>query len=291
MRIKLYPVKIILAFLFVFCLLGTELTLFAKYTALNSSTFEKVVESESLEEKTYATLETYFKSRSNSTGIPDSVYLNAIDKNSLKQGTLDSVSSAFNYLHDKSDNYEFSMDFTELENSITDFFSNYADENNYEKNDIYQQKVNSTIQEAETEILFVTDTFKFATIHENGWLKTAKKYMSVLNKISMLLIITSIIIFIILIICCSKQITEFLYWSGIASFISGLLLLLPCVYLKATDYVSGFVIKDQQIFSAVVGYLHVLTNQAILLSAITLLIGALFIIIFGFLQKNKNDSI
>ncbi|MDE6005915.1 MAG: hypothetical protein K2G88_11120, partial [Oscillospiraceae bacterium] len=142
-----------------------------------------------------------------------------------------------------------------------------------------------------TEILFMTDTFKFSTIQENGWLKTAKKYIGLLNKISILCIIASIIIFILLLLCCMKQITEFLYWTGIASFISGLLLLLPCMYLKATDYVSGFVIKDQQIFSAVVGYLHILTNQAILLSAITLLIGLLFLVIFGFLQKNKTSSI
>ena len=287
--IKLYPVKIIFAFLFVFCLLGTELTLFAKYTALNSATFEKVVESEQLEEKTYTTLENYFQSRSNSTGIPASVYLDSINKNDLKQGTLTSVSNAFDYVNQKSDDYQFTMDFTALENSITEFFSDYADKNNFEKDDIYQQKVDSTIQEAEKEILFMTDTFKFSTIYENGWLAKAKNYMSIFNKISMLLIIITIIIFILLFTFCWKQITEFLYWIGISGFISGLLLFLPCVYLKATDYVSGFVIKDQQIFSAVVGYLHILTNQAILLSAMTLLIGALFLIIFGFLQKRKQD--
>ena len=76
------------------------------------------------------------------------MYLNAIDKNNLKQGTLTSVSNAFDYLNQKSDNYEFTMDFTALENSVTDFFSNYADENHFEKDDIYQQKVNSTIQES-----------------------------------------------------------------------------------------------------------------------------------------------
>lgn len=287
-HIKLYPVKILLSFLFVFCLLGTELAMFAQHVALNSSVFEKVIETEQLEEKTYATLETYFQSRSNSTGIPASVYLDVIDKDALRQGTLDSVSNAFDYLHGWSDAYQFSMDFTELEHSVTTFFSNYADENGFEKDATYQQKVTSAIQEAETEILFVTDTFKFSTIYENGWLTTAKNYISLLSKLSVLLVVASVVLFILLIICCLKQITECFYWGGLVSSIAGLLLFIPCMYLKTTDYVSGFVIKDQQIFSAVVGYLHTLTENAMLMSVITFAIGVLCLIIFSITGKRRQ---
>ncbi|MDE6087876.1 MAG: hypothetical protein K2G25_05760, partial [Oscillospiraceae bacterium] len=176
-NIRLYPLKVLLAFAFVFCLLGTELLLSVKRIALNPATFETITETQQLDEKAYTTLENYFKSRANSTGIPAEVFLNPITKEQLRQGTLDSVSDALAYLKHTSDSYEFRMDFTELETSITEFFENYAEENHFQKDEIYQQKVTSTIAEAEKEILFIADTFKFSTIHESGWLEKARYYI------------------------------------------------------------------------------------------------------------------
>ncbi|MDE6730560.1 MAG: hypothetical protein K2J71_07285, partial [Oscillospiraceae bacterium] len=77
---KLYPVKILLAFVLVFCLLGTELLVSVKHIALNPATFETVTEAQQLDEKAYTALESYFKSRANSTGIPAEVFLNPITK-------------------------------------------------------------------------------------------------------------------------------------------------------------------------------------------------------------------
>lgn len=292
-KIKFYPLKVLLAFVFVFCLLGTELLLSVRHIALNPATFETVTETQQLDEKAYSVLERYFRSRANSTGIPAEVFLNPITKEQLRQGTLDSVSAALAYLKNDSDSYEFRMDFTELETSVTEFFENYADENHFQKDEVYQQKVTSTIAEAEKEILFVADTFKFSTIHENGWLEKARHYVPALDQFIMIALgITILTGVLLLLICLKTHIPECLYWFGISGMISGILLTAPCLYLKATDYISGFVIKDPQIFSAVVGYLNTLIYQALLLGIVTVTAGILFIILFGILSagNQKNDK-
>ncbi|MDE5769118.1 MAG: hypothetical protein K2H82_07005 [Oscillospiraceae bacterium] len=288
-HIKLYPLKVLLAFVFVFCLLGTELLLSVKHIALNPATFETVTETQQLDEKAYTTLESYFRSRANSTGIPAEVFLNPITKEQLRQGTLDSVSGALAYLKHTSDSYEFRMDFKELETSITEFFENYAEENHFQKDEIYQQKITSTIAEAEKEILFIADTFKFSTIHENGWLEKARHYIPALDRFIMIALGLTILTGVLLMLVCLKNIREFPYWFGISGMTSGILLTAPCGYLKATDYISGFIIKDPQIFAAVVGYLNTMLNHELLQGILTTAAGLLLLILFAVLSKKIKN--
>lgn len=289
-NIRLYPVKVLLAFAFVFCLLGTELLLAVKHIALNPATFETVAETQQLDEKAWSALESYFQSRSNSTGIPAEVFLDSITKEQLRQGTLDSVSSALSYLKNKSDTYQLQMDFTELENAIAAFFENYADENHVEKDAVYEQKVASTIAEAEKEILFIADTFKFSTLYESGWLKKASHYIPALDGIFIIAIIITILIGLLLILVCLKNIPESFYWLGISGMISGILLATPCMWLKATDYISGFVVKDPQIFAAVVGYLNTMLNHELLQGILPIAAGILLLILFAVLSARNLEK-
>ncbi|MDE7122292.1 MAG: hypothetical protein K2O42_09045, partial [Oscillospiraceae bacterium] len=68
------------------------------------------------------------------------------------------------------------------------------------------------------------------------------------------------------------------------------LLTAPCGYLKATDYIAGFVIKDPQIFAAVVGYLNTMLHQELLQGILTITAGILLIILFAVLTKNSENN-
>ena len=86
---------------------------------------------------------------------------------------------AFDYLDWNTQEYQFTMDFTELEQSVTDFFEEYAEVNHYQKDEVYQQKLQSIIEESEKQILSTTDNFKFTTLYEKGWLVKIRKLVDI----------------------------------------------------------------------------------------------------------------
>ncbi len=280
-RIHAYLPNVLLTFLLVFALLATELVLFVSQVVFNPAVFRTVAEQETLAEKAYATLKTDFTSRSNSTGIPAEVFLDAIDQNALHEGIIGSTEQAFAYLNGKSDDYNFTMDFTELEASVRTFFVDYAEENGFAQDAAFEEKVAAVIEEAESEVLFVADTFKFGTMHRNGWLKTARKYIGYLQPAVIGCLAVTVLLLMLLFICNNKQKLHLAYWLGLAALISGLLLLVPCIYLTATDYFSAFALKDPQIFAAVVGYLRLLTKRALVIAAATFVCGTAGLIGFG----------
>ena len=288
-KIKYYFPKILLTFLLIFLLIGTELSLLAHQSFLTYKAFETVTVQQHLDEKAYTAVENYFKSRANSTGIPAEVYLNAITQENMKQGILSSVSEAFDYLHHDVKTYAFTMDFTALEASVTEFFNQYAEENGYQKDEVFQQKVQANIQEAEAKILYIADTFKFGTVAEHGWLTKLRQFLDIFKKIMTVLCISTGVILILLLLCCKENFSELFYWLGLTGVISGLLISVPCLYLLGTDYFSGFVVKDAQIFSAVVGYLQYMTHQISTAFLITGITGIIFLILFGIIQKAKRD--
>ncbi len=291
-NIRCYLPNVLLTFLLVFFVAGSQMTIFVKTQVLSKHTFQSIAEQEALADKAYTSLESYFQSRSNSTGIPAEVYTDVIDREMLHAAILDSVNQAFDYLNGKSDSYAFTMDFTEMHSSIEAFFSSYAEENGYQKDQVYEEKVASVIAEAEAKIRFVTDTFKFSTMYEKGWLETAKSYISYLNLACTLCIAGAAVLFVLLILCNLKQPAHLLYWSGLAAGIPALLMLIPCAYITATDYFAGFAIKDPQIFAAVVGYLRHITSGVMTMEIVTLVIAVICFILFGFLSalQSKKDT-
>ncbi len=293
-KIRCYIPNVLLTFLLVFLLLAAELTVFAKTQVLNAATFRTVAESEDLADKAYTSLETYFKTRSNSTGIPAEVYTDIMDREELHEAILSSVSQAFDYLSGKRDTYEFTMDFTALEASVQTFFDEYAAENGIAKDAVYEEKVASVIAEAEAKILFTADTFKFSVMHENGWLEAAKGYVGYLNLATTACVIAAVLVFLLLIVCNLKQLSHLFYWSGLAGGIASLLLLAPCIYVTATDYFAGFTIKDPQIFAAVVGYLELLVSKATVMAVVTLVAAMICFAAFGFfcaLRREEQEDI
>lgn len=287
-KIRFYIPKVILTFLLIFLLIGSELALLVHQKALHKETFYQVITQQELGQKAYSSLDAYFQSRSNSSGIPKEVFMNALDENTLTDSIYFITLNGLDYLNGKSDTYSVTLDFTELESSVNTFFHQYAEENGYQKDEVFNQKVQSTIEEAEKKILLTTDTFKFSTLYENGWLAKLRKFLSLFRNIMTALFIVTGIIILLLVLCCKSQISELLYWLGLSSFLSGLLTAVPCLYVLGTDYFSGFVIKDPQIFSAVVGYLQYVTSQLRTSSLCMCGAGVLLLILFAFIPKKSS---
>ncbi len=282
-NIRLYLPNVLLTLLLTFVLLGCEGLLFAKTQVLSKQNFRTIAQKEQLAEKAYTTLDSYFKTRANSTGIPSSVYMDVMDQEALEAAILSSVAQAFDYLEGRTETYSYTMDFTALESSIRTFFEEYAAENGYAMDQVFEDKVASTIKEAESEIIFVTDAFKFSTMHSNGLLEPMRKIVTYLNFGVITCLVTAAVLVLLLIACNLKQLRHLLYWLGLAGTISSALLMAPCLFVTTTDYFSAFAIKDPLIFSAVVGYLKLLTSRLLTAEIIVLIVSLLCLIAFGVL--------
>ncbi len=289
-KIRCYLPNVILTFLLVFALVGCQAALFAKTQVLNTKNFETIAREEALADKAYTTLESYFRTRANSTGIPESVYMDVMDKEALHEAILSSVAQAFDYLNGKTDDYRFTMDFTALESSVRTFFETYADENGYEKDQVFEEKILSVTQEAESEILFVADAFKFSAIDENGLMEPARKLVAYLNLGTTALLIGTAVLLLLMLLCNWKQPRHLLYWIGLAGLISAVLLMVPCLYVTTTDYFSAFAIKDPLIFSAVVGYLKLLTGRLLIAGTAVLVGSVLCLAAFGVLGLFRKTA-
>lgn len=291
-KIRLYIPNLLLTFLLVFFIMGSEATLLVKRVGLNATTFEYITYHQGLAQKGYTSLESYFKTRANSTGIPESVYLDAFTEQDLAEAIVKNCTGAVGTLGTKSD-WEPDVEMSGVEESIRTFFEDYAAENHCQKDAVFEEKVQSTIDEARAELLTVADPFKFATFQENGWLAKASSIVGYLNSAVIVCVAGVALLIVLLILCNLKQAEHLCYWIGLAGFTAGLLMAVPCIYLTVSDFFSGFTIKEPQIFAAVVGMLRLITNRGLTMAIITMIVGIIGIGGFIFLravQREEEDA-
>ncbi len=87
-KIRCYIPNVLLSFLLVFLLLAAGLTAFVRTQVLNADTFRVVTAQEGLADKAYSSLESYFRTRANSTGIPAEVYTDVMDRAELEEASV-----------------------------------------------------------------------------------------------------------------------------------------------------------------------------------------------------------
>ncbi len=287
--IKAYLPNVLLTFLLVFALLGAELLAFVQAAVLHPAVFRQITKQEKLDEKAFSALSDTFVSRSHSTGIPAEVFLDALSPELLGECIDLRTEAFFAYLHG-SDSEAPQPDLTAMQDSIRTFFENYADENGYEKDAAFEEKVTAVTEEYAGIVETAADPFRFGTLRRNGWLDTGRKYLRYLTPAMIGCITAALLLMVLLIVCNRKQKPLLAYWYGLASLISGILLLLPCAYLKATDFFAGFALKEPQTYAAVVGLLRLVTDKALLLGIITAVIGAALLIAFAVIPKPKATA-
>lgn len=135
-----YFASIVITILLVFSLLAAEGTLFVRLYASKADTCLSVMEEQGLSDRIYTSLEARFTEQVSTSGIPAQVYMDALTREQLDSGVRASVTSAYAYLHGTSDSYAFEMDLSSLEASIRQFFSDYADQIQYPKDETYEKK-------------------------------------------------------------------------------------------------------------------------------------------------------
>lgn len=252
MTSKNYLLKVIICVILIFSTVGAAFSAVAFSSVLSEKYYDKIIDKYDISQKVYDSIESEFESNSHSSGIDASVYMDNITQESLEEMIKANVKAGLDYLKGKSDSYDYieNLELYELNNGIDEFFGEFDDN---EKNDEYYEKLNQIKEEADSIVKEKIDIFKFSTLNSSG---TLGKLRSLYSKVSPLLIgvfVLFAVMFILMVIVAKAG--EAYYWIGCDFLASGILILIPCIYLSASGLIQSFVIKDSGVYYAVTGLL------------------------------------
>lgn len=287
---KTYIPCVILTIILVFSMLGTGICIIADKVILNNQTCLEIISEKQLSEKIKNLLDKTFKEKYNSTGIPAEVYTDVLSEKYIDNIVKLNLISGFEYLNSTTDKFSVSPDFEALDESITNFFNNYADKNGYVKDSSYYEKLQKEINTAHNIITSYTDVFKLDTLNKHGVLKQARGYIKYLDKIKYICIGADIFCILIILLLCIKNKKEIFYWTGISFIISSIIGLVPCVYLTSVKYFDSFVIKQEQIFTAFTSFMYRITDAFTAFETGLLAAGVIMTAIYTIICRKKGGQ-
>lgn len=289
-RLKTYLPTLIAAILLVFVLLGVSGIVVVRNFA-DSARLIQIAEDNGITEKILTSLEKNYKLKYNETGIPSEVYMEALSEQYINSAVEKYITDGFAVLEGDSAASTFTAPVNEeLESSIEAFFSDYAEQNDYEKDENYEKKLESTITSAYSMIGDSCDVYKLNMMNKEGILKKASPVYGMIGAITAILLTAAAVLLLVILLINIKQIKQWLYWAGTALLTAGIIGVVPGIYFSSSDFFDGFVIKQAQIFTAFTKLMYsaadsFLTNQVILIVA-----GAVLITIFAVIPKKSEEK-
>lgn len=234
-------------------------------------------------------LENYFGDKYNETGVPSEVYTKELTIDYIRSVVDGIIDTGFAEMNSGT-KQDYSVPVNkELENSITSFFDNYADSIDYEKDDNYYKKLDDTIESAYKVIGDNCDVYKFGTMSREGILNKTGVLYRQLDKIEIAVGAALLLMIIILFIINLKSKKDSLYWIGISGIVSGVIGIVPSIYLIAAKYFDAFTIKQPLIFKSFTTLMYNTVNMFMIIEIIILVVGAILTAVY-LIMHTKQDA-
>lgn len=288
-KLSTYLVSLLLSVVFVFVIIATATTVIIKINVTKNRSIQ-LSEDVNVYSSIMEELQKYFNNQYNTTGISADVYMNAIDEDYIHTITNSYTDALFSSLKSGEQVTVEIPKNENLESNIESFFSDYADSNGYQKDDVYDKKVSSTIKNAYSVIESYCDVYKYLSLQKHGVFSKISGLYSSIGKIMIICIIALVFLAVLLILFNIKELSSVLYWTGISSLIAGILGTVPSAYFLAVNYFDSFVIKQQQVFRTFTGAMYGLTRAFIAVHISIMVIGIFFIVIYTVFNRLHKKS-
>ena len=241
-----------------------------------------------LESTIYSEIEKYYTDKYNTTGIPAEVYMDAIDKQYVKSFEEAYIDSAFEALNGSGIMADIHLANEKLENNIDSFFNDFADKNNYKKDENFTRKLSSTKDSAYSTIGSYCDVYKFSAMSSRGVLPQIARIYSRKSTITAILLGAVFFIILLLFLINHKKKITVMYWTGISAIIAGILGLIPSIYLVASRYYDSFSIKQPAVFTAFTSAMYKYTEAFMAIQIALLVFGIAMVVIYGIIGNKKK---
>ncbi len=268
-----------------FALIFSMVLICAVPTATSSSTYVEISEKENLAEKIYDEINLNFIDLAGSTNIPKEVFDGAISVEQIEEILPLYIRSLVDYAFKKSDIiFEISPDFTALEENLTEFFIDYAEENSIERDDAFLKQQEKTISETKEEIMAYLELsiFKKAMDILSPYAVKAKTYGYLAVTV---LVILCALLFIALRFLDKKH---FIFWAFMSILVSCLIIVCACLFLILTGTFDNFILSEIVMKTFVSSILKTIVLRTICL-AVSLL-ALCFVLVFVILPRKQKQK-
>lgn len=286
-KISTYLPALIITVILVFLIILSSAVLLADIN-ISSGKLKKISQKNTLESSICSEINKYYKDKYNTTGIPAEVIMDSVDNDYIRLYEDAIIDSAFIALENRTSMAVVHPKNQKLEDSIDSFFEEFAEKNNYEKDDNYGLKLRSTKENVYTTIGDFCDVYKLSSMDRHGVLSKASKLYSYRFEAAALAVAADIImIFLLLLINRKKKITA-MYWCGVASVVAGILGMLPSLYLIATRYYDSFSIKQVTVFKAFTTMMYRYTEAFAAVCIALAVVGITLLVTYGVVHDKKK---
>ncbi len=286
----IYLISVLLTVLLIFSLLVTGCLFLLRFKGLDTDTALRIAQEKNLAEKVHISLTQKFTDLENATGIPLSVYENSITTEKCDTMINESIRNGFGYLNGRNADVSVSFDYSVLETDMRAFLSAYAEEHGIEKDAGYELAVKHAMNAAKQQIEDSCDVYRFGTLYDAKALQKAQRILKWSGFLAVGAALITLLIALFLFMTNHAEGRHGFYWSGIGAIISGLLLLIPSLWLTKTHWFDRFAVKTDQVFAAVTGYLYTMTRAASVLAICEIAAGAVMIGLFVLLHLRSRKA-
>ncbi len=285
-----YILSFVISLLFIFTLIGTTAALTVSRYA-NEKKIVEMADEKNITGIVRGELEKYFSQRYGSTGIPASVYMDAVSDEYLSSVVKMKIQSGFAALDGTDKPEEISC--PELEKAINSFYSDYADNIGYEKDAKYDEIVSKAKNDAYYVINDYCDAYKLKALEQHGVISKISPLYRHIEQLVIAVLAAAAVMLILLIIVNRKSLSTVLYWSGASALLAGIIGTVPCRYLLSTNYFNSFTIKQAQVYTAYTGAMKDITGALASAFLISATVGAALIAVYAVIcaiGKNKAEN-
>ncbi len=284
-----YVLNLILSIILIFSLLGGGAAVFAKQYLLSSDTFIAVSDKKEIPQKAYDEINDYFTKSEAYSGIPADVYMSAVTVDDLKLLIDDKIINLFDDICSIATDRVEIYDFAELEQNITDYFDEFAKENNVEVNDEYTAQLQKTIDTAKSEIMNITDIYMINLIDETGVISKVRNLYKYIDPVIYACIGLAILCVILIAVFSRKRVGNIFYWISTSVICMAVLGLIPTLYLKFSGITDRLIVRNECVYAAFIGLFADIISTLIFAEIIILALGAVLLII-GMLASKLGDK-
>lgn len=286
----IYLISTLLTILLIFSFLVTGLLALLHFKGMEPDTCLQIVQEKGLAQSVHESLTQYFTDQENTTGIPASVYENAITAEACETMIRDAVKNGFSYLNGRTAKVGTEPDFTVLEQDLRAFFENYAEEHKVEKDAAYELAVKESLSSAKETIRNACDVYRFRTLDDAGVMKKAQHVLKWSGFLAVGAGLITLLLILFLFMTNHAEGRHGFYWTGIGLLIASVLLLIPSRWLTDTRWFDRFAIKTDHVFTAVTGFLYALTETASRMALFGIAASALLMLIFVLMQLHSHKK-
>lgn len=286
-KISTYLPSLIISVLLVFVFIISSAAMLVDIN-ISSEKLKGLVSKKELEPMIISEVEKYYADKYNTSGIPADVYTDAIDNEYIRSFEMAYIDSAFNALKGNGRMVMTPPSNKAIEENIEKFFNDFAEENNYEKDDKFEKKLQNTKDNAYAAIGSFCDVYKFSAMNDRGVLKKLALLYS--NRIiaTVALLGAALLLILLLIVVNHKKRITAMYWCGISAIIAGVMGGIPSIYLIATKYFDSFTIKQAPVFTAFTSVMYKLTEAFTAVMIAFIVIGITLSVIYGVTHEKKK---